>query len=159
MKQTEHYQLNQWEASDRILMEDFNNDNAKLDAALAALAQTVAGQGETMAGLGNCGIVTGSYVGSGTFGSDAPNTLTFSHKPILVFIQTQNRYGSNCDRMILMRGANWGYGLLQNDGGCAVTWGERSVSWYTTSSSAYAAPQQMNMQNVPFLYVALVVKE
>jgi hypothetical protein len=27
---TENYQLSQWERSDRILMEDFNADNAKL---------------------------------------------------------------------------------------------------------------------------------
>lgn len=37
MKQTENYQLNQWESGDRILMADFNNDNAKLEAALDAL--------------------------------------------------------------------------------------------------------------------------
>lgn len=34
MKKTEHYQLNQWEASDRIRMEDFNADNQRLEAAL-----------------------------------------------------------------------------------------------------------------------------
>ena len=31
---TENYQLNQWAKSDRVLMEDFNSDNAKIDAAL-----------------------------------------------------------------------------------------------------------------------------
>ena len=35
MKQTEHYGLSQWELTDRIQMEDFNADNAKLDTALA----------------------------------------------------------------------------------------------------------------------------
>ena len=34
MKKTTNYQLNQWEKTDRILMDDFNADNAKLDAAL-----------------------------------------------------------------------------------------------------------------------------
>ena len=34
MKKTETYELNQWDASDRIRMEDFNADNAKLEAAL-----------------------------------------------------------------------------------------------------------------------------
>ena len=38
MRKTEQYQLNQWDRSDRILMEDFNEDNARIDAALAALA-------------------------------------------------------------------------------------------------------------------------
>ena len=37
MNKTEKYQLNQWEKTDRIMMEDFNEDNAKLEAALADL--------------------------------------------------------------------------------------------------------------------------
>ncbi len=35
MKQTTQFGLNQWEQTDRIMMEDFNRDNAKVDAALA----------------------------------------------------------------------------------------------------------------------------
>ena len=36
MTKTTNYQLNQWAKSDRILMEDFNADNEKIDAALKA---------------------------------------------------------------------------------------------------------------------------
>lgn len=36
MKQTTNYNLSQWEINDRILMTDFNTDNAKIDAALHA---------------------------------------------------------------------------------------------------------------------------
>ena len=35
MYKTDHFQLNQREKPDRVLMEDFNADNARLDAALA----------------------------------------------------------------------------------------------------------------------------
>lgn len=35
MQQTEQYKLNQWDPEDRILREDFNADNLKIDAALA----------------------------------------------------------------------------------------------------------------------------
>lgn len=35
MQQTEHYGLNQWDPTDRILREDFNADNLKIAAALA----------------------------------------------------------------------------------------------------------------------------
>lgn len=42
MKQTQNYQLNQWEKTDRIKMEDFNGDNSKVDAALKTLANQVA---------------------------------------------------------------------------------------------------------------------
>lgn len=38
MQQTEHYKLNRWERTDRIQMEDFNNDNAKIEAALTEQA-------------------------------------------------------------------------------------------------------------------------
>ena len=41
MKKTTNYQLNQWDATDRILREDFNADNAKIDAAIAAVREAV----------------------------------------------------------------------------------------------------------------------
>lgn len=43
MNKTANFQLTQWEKTDRIMMEDFNRDNAAIDAALKALedAQTV----------------------------------------------------------------------------------------------------------------------
>lgn len=37
MKQTTNYQLNQWETQDRILREDFNADNFKIEQALKVL--------------------------------------------------------------------------------------------------------------------------
>lgn len=54
MNTTEHYQLNQWEGSDRIMREDFNADNRKTEEALTELADTVArkvGQAEVDATL------------------------------------------------------------------------------------------------------------
>lgn len=39
--QTSNYGLNQWEAEDRVMREEFNGDNAKVDAALAELAEEV----------------------------------------------------------------------------------------------------------------------
>lgn len=41
MNQTANYQLSQWEPTDRILMSDFNADNAKIDAALKANADAI----------------------------------------------------------------------------------------------------------------------
>ena len=37
MNYTENYQLNQWEQTDRVLMEDFNADNQRLDSALSTV--------------------------------------------------------------------------------------------------------------------------
>ena len=52
MNQTSNYQLNQWDAADRILREDFNADNAKIETALAGMA---AAQNELAAQIANCG--------------------------------------------------------------------------------------------------------
>ena len=41
LNQTANYQLCQWDPTDRILMEDFNSDNSKIDAALKAQADTL----------------------------------------------------------------------------------------------------------------------
>lgn len=41
MNHTPNYQLTQWEKDDRIMMEDFNGDNAKIDAVLKANADAV----------------------------------------------------------------------------------------------------------------------
>lgn len=38
LTKTTYYQLNQWDATDRVLRTDFNGDNAKIDAALHDLA-------------------------------------------------------------------------------------------------------------------------
>ena len=42
MTKTTNYQLNQWAKPDRVMMDDFNADNAKLDAALKANADAIA---------------------------------------------------------------------------------------------------------------------
>ena len=66
MTKTTNYQLNQWAKSDRIMMDDFNADNQKLDAALA----------------GKTELVTGSYIGDGT--ATRVIHLGFTPKAVLV---------------------------------------------------------------------------
>ena len=46
MKKTNKYQLSQWEKADRIMMEDFNSDNAKVEAALTAHDNALAGKAD-----------------------------------------------------------------------------------------------------------------
>ena len=41
MTKTENYQLNQWEKNDRVLMDDFNEDNTKIDAAIATVRHAI----------------------------------------------------------------------------------------------------------------------
>lgn len=51
MKETATYKLSQWEKDDRIQMEDFNDDNAKLEAALKAQASTLSAHGASLDGM------------------------------------------------------------------------------------------------------------
>lgn len=44
MKKTEGFHLNQWELTDRVVMEDFNRDNLLIDTALSALSGDLTGQ-------------------------------------------------------------------------------------------------------------------
>ena len=88
MKQTENYQLSQWEKADRIQMEDFNGDNSKVDAALAGLAATMAEHGAALsqhagaiAKLGNCAVEVTGYTGSGS----VSRSVTFS-KPVMAML-------------------------------------------------------------------------
>ena len=46
MHTTDNYQLCQWESADRILMESFNGDNQKIDAALKASADAIAAKAD-----------------------------------------------------------------------------------------------------------------
>ena len=69
MTKTEHYQLNQWEKTDRVLREDFNEDNRKIEAALTALSSDR--------------IVIGSYIGDGTSETRIIN-LPFTPKIVMV---------------------------------------------------------------------------
>ena len=59
---TAHYHLHQWEPEDSFLRRDFNEDFQKIDAGLA--------------GRGDCSLLFGSYVGTGTCGPSEPTVLT-----------------------------------------------------------------------------------
>ena len=63
MNKTANFQLTQWEKTDRIMMEDFNRDNAAIDAALKSNADKAAALQTALAGAGNCSIETKSYTG------------------------------------------------------------------------------------------------
>ena len=89
---------------------------------------------------GGVKIETGSYVGTGTYGKDNPNSLTFPFAPkvvgIVVDADKQLRSGT-----ILVNGQAESSGIcLASSGSNAfnlkLTWSDNSVSWYTTNSEA-----------------------
>ena len=94
---TANYNLSQWERADRVRMEDFNSDNAKIDAAIKAVdtkANTKASQSALNAEVsartalaalvdkkGNCRMETQSYTGNGKCGASSPTVIAFPAIP------------------------------------------------------------------------------
>lgn len=139
MEKTANYQLNQWDAADPIRREDFNSDNAALDAVLGALA------------AGQLHVATGAYTGAGAYGSSNANTLTFDFKPLLVVVSSVNS-GANGGSVWLRETKK---GRTYSDAGIAtLTWGDASLSWYSDSNS-----YQLNNGNTNYCYLALGIKE
>ena len=91
MTKTEHYNLNQWEADDPIRRTDFNEDNAKIDAAIHAMDAKVDGKaGITALAAVEAKlprIVTGTYTGTG--GTEGVRRITLPGRPKAVLIRTE----------------------------------------------------------------------
>ena len=138
MKHTEHYQLNQWEANDKVQRTDFNADNAKIDAALQSLKT----------GKGNCKIITGQYRGNGECDHFHKNSLSFPQQPLMVFIQGDRNCWMIC-----------GSELASVDGGSTggfinITWNGSTVSWYGSNDH-----DQLNVASAIYRYTAVIVTE
>ena len=152
MTKTTNYQLNQWAKSDRVMMDDFNADNTKIDAALKANADAITA---AAAAQTNCTVVCGTYTGTGDYTADSKNTLTFAGKPMPVIVYAVG--GSNkMLGLVLVRGANQTY----NNRGMSldtiyISWGANSVSWY----EKYDAEYQANKHSTAYAYVALLEKQ
>ena len=157
---TKNYQLSQWEKSDRVLMEDFNADNAKIDTALkaeagaraaadSAINTTLAAHTVDITKTGNCQIYTTSYVGNGKYGSSNPCSFTFPLKPMVVLVVGLQGYQGiflrDCD--LHYAGRFGGNGNFVN-----LTWGSRSVQWYSDQSVTV----QMNLTNTTYHLIALL---
>lgn len=95
-------------------------------------------------------IETGSYVGTGTYGVDNPNTLTFGFAPKFVIVYTNGVSTGN--QVILFNPAITAIGFNQNSGwGLSLSWNENSVSWY---HEEYAS-QQFNASETTYYYYAI----
>ena len=147
MKQTPQYQLCQWEKMDRILMEDFNRDNAKVEAALAKQDAALEKYAASLTKFGNCRLWFTTYKGTGQTGADHPNTLTFPGIPLAALIISS--VGEILPLVSGMRKA------LYHAGGTAseyitASWSGNTASWYCSGHSE----TQMNRQEYTYYVLA-----
>ena len=173
--QTANYDLNQWLSTDQVLRTDFNTDNAKVDAALAGLAETAAGKAEQTSldalaaskaeqtavgalsaqGAALPRIAAGTYVGTGTSDSSGPCRLDFTDSlgrpPQLVVVRPQAGMG---DGLVLLQGMTESMDALSGNYGSGsnntVSWSGASVSWYTEFAAS-----QFNAEGETYRYFAI----
>ena len=164
-QKTEHYELNQWLATDQVLRTDFNADNAKIDAALAALVSgkadttdldalsaTVAGHTTQLAQKGNCRIEILTYTGNGNSGSSAPNYLNFSAMPAAFLIAG---YRAIC---VGRGGAETGTVTVQAGSGSSTGVNTINLSWSGNTLAYYTGNEysQLNVSGQTYWALALI---
>lgn len=103
-----------------------------------------------VAGLENYGVESkvhpGAYTGTGTYGTNNPNTLEFEFEPKMVLIQ-----GTAGRVAILIKPSGVGVSIGPNESTTLnVTWQGKTVSWY----NALNAANQMNTENETYSYTA-----
>lgn len=100
-------------------------------------------------GEGMTKIETGSYVGTGTYGSSNPNSLTFAFVPKVVFIYPEEP-SQNASGVVAVYGTIYAidYGTHQD---ISIIWADKQMSWYSSS----APIRQFNDINVNYIYVAI----
>ena len=145
MNKTANFQLTQWEKTDRIMMEDFNRDNAAIDAALKSNADKAAALQTALAGAGKCRIAVTGYTGKGKYGIENSNQLTFQYPPLAVFI-----FGE--DVGLMSRGKRLYVVRSGSTASAEATWAAvgKSVRWHSGHATA-----QMNVENVFYTVVYL----
>ncbi len=94
-------------------------------------------------------IATGSYTGTGTYGSANKNTLTFEFTPRVVFISIIDSYTGGT--LALIRGNNVGTNIGASNYLLYLTWGSNSLSWYCQSNAA----GQMNESGIKYGYAVI----
>lgn len=104
-------------------------------------------------------IVTGSYTGTGTYGTGNKNTLTFDFEPKMVFVTGETLDGSNAEIStawaIFTQTDIMGYGRLNSSFGYTGTlfmtpnW-SKTLEWWSTSASL-----QGNVSGTKYRYIAI----
>ena len=151
MNKTANFQLTQWEKTDRIMMEDFNRDNAAIDAALKSNADKAALQ-TALAGAGNCEIGMISYTGTGKSGASNPTTVTFPKMPAGFFLCGSEAY-------LVIRGGDDHACMIYYTGSTTYV-SQMPISWKGNQFqiSSTKPSYQLNEKDVPYWGLAFYQK-
>ena len=150
MNKTANFQLTQWEKTDRILMEEFNSDNEKIDTALKSNADGVAALQTALASCGNCQIEISTYTGTGTRGEEYPTVITFPKMPTVFFVRGRGTF------FAAQGGASEGSLIVYDSGSAQIrdallSWSGNQLSIVSSNNAKY----QLNTDNSLYWVLAL----
>lgn len=147
--------VSQFQSSDNFNMAEFNDMisqiNSGVNSEISALTTALNGKAK---------IQTGSYVGTGTYGSSNPCTLTFDFVLKYVIIQgpkaktddepAQTVFVGECAvaKTNSITASGYTYSLS--------TWNDKTLTWYTAFSgqSDAAIRYQLNIKNRTYMWIA-----
>ena len=159
-QQTPNYRLSRWKGTNRILVEEFNDNGDKIGTAIKGSAGATATEvsaresGDsplrtTLAKCGNCQIFVGTYTGDGA----AARTLTFSGKPLYLLVTTAEGHRKNRS-LSMIRGTTTTYAdITDTNSVTVVSWADTSVT-FETPNPAYG----VNIGQTAYVYMALLEK-
>ena len=150
MNKTTNFQLTQWEKTDRIMMEDFNRDNAAIDTALKSNADKAAALQTALASCGNCQIGISTYTGTGTRGEEYPTVITFPKMPTVFFVRGRGTF------FAAQGGASEGSLIVYDSGSAQIrdallSWSGNQLSIVSSNNAKY----QLNTDNSLYWVLAL----
>ena len=171
MGKTANYGLPDWEKSDFIKMDAFNDAFGKIDAQMKKNADAAANgltaeaaarqnadaavKNALTAALGttgyNCRMVLGSYTGMGEYGSYHPCEIVTGFKPLVLLLST------DANTFVRIRHSDETFTDIDfsvNQSTNEMTWGADRVSWYNTVSST-GPKRQANERGVVYYYAVL----
>ena len=173
MNRTANYNLCQFEAGDQVQRTDFNEDNAKIDAALSghdsslgslsskitSLTSTVNGKASQsalntlknqVAKLGNCQIHCFTYTGTGQFGASNPTQVTFTKKPLFFYIAALDGFATGSGHNPIVR-VQVGSNASQSD----ATWSGSRLSFFSHNNAGF----QLNMNGRTYYVTAFYAQD
>ena len=150
MNKTANFQLTQWEKTDRIMMEDFNRDNAAIDPALKGNADKAAALQTALASCGNCQIGISTYTGTGARGEEHPTVITFPRMPTVFFVRGRGTF------FAAQGGASEGSLIVYDSGSAQIqdallSWSGNQLSIVSSNNAKY----QLNTDNSLYWVLAL----
>lgn len=97
----------------------------------------------------------GNYAGTGTYGQNNPNTLTFSKKPKLIILGPTNTGSSVTagvdDTCIILFEITTSFVFGSSDSINHISYSENTMSWYNDKSATY----QHNYQHYKYYYIVI----